>query len=101
MKLTNSILSVSISLLITAGMFMSVAHNHGHTDYPVDDFEYQFVQDSNTCAVCASHFKVNFGPDLSITSSLYSADAPKNSIRAHIVAPAFNLHHGRAPPVQA
>lgn len=80
---------------------MSVAHNHGHTDLPVDDIEYQFVQDSNTCAVCASHFKVNFGPDITATSFLYSADAPNISIQSRIMDPANNLHPGRAPPVQA
>lgn len=90
-----------VSLLITAGMFLSVAHSHFDDGLPVDGFEYQISQNIAECAVCTSHFK--FSSDITLQSDAFLISEvtffPNTSTRAD--APPCNLPEGRAPPVSA
>ena len=98
-KLKTNI-SFFISLLIVAGMFLSVAHNHSsHDDLPVDGIEHQFTQDNNECSICASHFKFTSGTNLPSYSLVRSESTSFTLIAKRIVDPLNNLHEGRAPPV--
>lgn len=99
MRLKNSHISIGLSLLIVLGMSLSVIHNHIYEETFVDGIEYQIVQDSNECSVCASHFKVV--PDFEIESDVIPLRISSLSVFSEsvIIDPLFNLQDGRAPPI--
>lgn len=80
------------------GLSLSTIHTHYDTDDHIDGIEYQFSQDSNECAVCASHFKIIAGSDLESDAPLFYSNLLFLPTDAVIVDPLNNIQDGRAPP---
>lgn len=94
----NNYISFFLSLLIAVGLSLSTIHTHYDTDDYIDGIEYQFSQDTNECAVCASHFKITAGSDLESEAPLFYSDLLFVHTELFIVDPLNNIQDGRAPP---
>lgn len=97
LKIDNYI-SFFLSLLIAAGLTLSTVHFHYGDDSHADGIELQITQDSNDCAICASHFKVTSGSELDSEVYLHFNTSFFVHTEYTIVDPLNNTHDGRAPP---
>ncbi|MEX0662417.1 MAG: hypothetical protein WD381_05970 [Balneolaceae bacterium] len=80
------------------GLSLSTIHAHYDLDDPIDGIEYQFSQDSNECAICASHFKISTDSDLKSELPLFYNSLLFVHTDDIIVDPLNNIQDGRAPP---
>lgn len=86
--------------MISAGLFLSVVHNHGHEDHLNNGIDHQISQDITECAICASHFKFSSDTELTSTYNLFSEVTLLTNTLTGIIAPLNDLQKGRAPPAK-
>gem|GEM_PF-923016 len=94
----NRNISQVLLLLVSLGMFLSMAHSHFVETMVDNGIEVHITKNTNECVICASHFKISVSSDTEPSPVTLQWEIIEFSTRPAIAPPQIDIHNNRAPP---